>query len=305
MRKISTVLWMAAVVGLVAGCSGGGGSQLFNGNCNTCAPQPVAQNPCAPPCDPQPACEPCAPVTDPTVQGQRPPDARAGEVWCYVRVPAVTRQVEERVCVRPESCRTECIPAEYETQYDTVVVEPARVDRIPIPAEYEDRCEQICVAPARTEWARVDCEPTQLAEKEQVGECWTLKEIPPQYETRTTRVCVKPAGCREVQVPAVTKQVARQVCIKPESTRRIPIPAEYETRYREEIVCGPRWEWRRTTECEVPEVTGGGAAPMDMAPMGDNTLPPVQDTAPVGAQPEAVGSPDDNVPPAGGLPPLR
>jgi hypothetical protein len=298
MRTFSVAFLMVAVLGLAAGCSSGGG-QLFNSGCEPpcAAPQPVAQ--CAPPpCDPQPV---CAPVTDPTVQGQRPPDARPGEVWCYVRVPAVTRQVEERVCVRPESCREVQVPAVTQQVERQVCVRPESTRQIPIPAEYEDRCEQICTAPARTEWARVDCEPTKLAEKEQVGECWTLKEIPPQYTTKTTRVCTKPASCRQECIPAEFKTEYETVIVEPARVDRIPVPAEYETRFREEIVCGPRWEWRRTTECEVPEVTGGA----DMyAPM-DNSLPPIQDTAPLGDAPEAIGSPDDNAPPAGGLPPLR
>lgn len=298
MSKISTFAVMVAVIGFAAGCSGGGSSGLFQDGCDPCAPQPVAQNPCAPPaCAPTPVCDPCAPATQATA-GQRPPDARPGEVWCYVRVPAVTRQVEERVCVREAGCREVQVPAVTKQVERQVCVRPESTRQIPIPAEYKDECYQVCTAPARTEWQRVDCSPTQLAEKEQVGECWTLKEIAPQYKTETRRICTKPESCRTECIPAEFRTEIETVCVEPARVDRIPIPPEYETRFREEVVCGPRWEWRRTTECEVPEVTsvGGGMAPID------NSLPPMG--SPDGGD-EAVGSPDDDAPPAGGLPPLR
>ena len=303
MRKISTALVMLVVVGIAAGCSGGAGGQLFNNN----SPAPVAQNPCAPPvCDPTPACAPAA------VQGQRPPDARPGEVWCYVRIPAVTRQVEERICVRPASCRQVQVPAVTKQVPRQVCVTPESTRQIPIEAEYKQECYQVCTAPARTEWQRVDCEPTQLAPKEQVGECWTLKEIPPCYSQQTRQICTKPASCRTECIDAVYRTEYDCVTVEPARVDSFPIEAEYETRYHEETVCGPRWEWRRTTECEVPCAVpsyNANAVPGDELPgnqFSGNQLPPAQDAfvAPAGGS-EAIGSPDDNVPPTGGLPPLR
>ena len=295
MRKISTALVLLVVVGLAAGCSGGAGGQLFNNN----APAPVAQNPCAPPaCDPAPA---CAPVTA-AAQGQRPPDARPGEVWCYVRIPAVTRQVEQRVCVRPESCREVQVAAVTKQVSREVCVRPESTRQIPIPAEYKQECYQVCTAPARTEWQRVDCEPTKLAPKEQVGECWTLKEIPPCYRQETRQICTKPESCRSECIPAEFRTESETVIVEPARVDRIPIPAEFETRYSEETVCGPRWEWRRTTECEVPFAVPS----YDANAVPGNEIPAAQDAfvAPAGGS-EAIGSPDDNVPPTGGLPPLR
>jgi len=111
------------VVLVLAGCSSYDSFSAPAGS--ACAP------PCPTPCDPcQPAptpCDPCAPVAaapcDPC--GAQPPAAaNLGEVWCYIRVPAVTRTVSEQVCVQPETCRQEWVP--------------------PVTQEV---CEQVCTCP--------------------------------------------------------------------------------------------------------------------------------------------------------------
>ncbi len=307
-NRLSACVAAAAVLLLAAGCSclpdlpdlpdapdvGG----LFGDNC---APPAVAEAPCDPPPVVEPICEPtpqAAPVAD--VAAERPSNVRPGEVWCYVRVPAVTRTEEERICVRQATYQEIQVPAQTQQVERKVCVRQASVQYEDIPAAFEDRHEQICTAPARTEWARVDCAPTHLREREQVGECWTLREIAPQFQTKTTRVCVRQASRREIPIPPEFETRLETVVVQPARVDRIPVPAEYETRLKEVVVQGPRWEWRRTSECEVPDAAPvGGMAPVQ-PPIDngfqDNGLP----------QPAPVQPPvDDNLPPAGGLPPLR
>ena len=102
--------------------------------------------------------------------GGRPPAANAGEVWCYVRIPAVTKTVQERVCVQPATCRQEWVPPVTQQVQEQVCVKPEEVRNIPIPAEYEDRCKQVLVCPGRTEWKRVNCEPSSLNQGEQLSQ---------------------------------------------------------------------------------------------------------------------------------------
>ena len=109
MRKIATehLFAMAAVVGpagrLLAVPDLAGCSEPCSDACGDVlrAAQPVAQEPLCP-APLRPLCDRlCARGNKQRRGRQRPPDARPGEVWCYVRVPAVTRTEEERVCVRP------------------------------------------------------------------------------------------------------------------------------------------------------------------------------------------------------------
>lgn len=286
-------LGLVALLALV-GCSG------FDCDAPPC-PQPYPQpgpQPCQPVCD---VCPPAAPVpTDPC--GTPPPAANLGEVWCYVRVPAVTRTIEEQCCVQPATCRQEWVPPVTQEVTEQVCVCPEQVCQRPVPAKYETVCEQVLVCPAKTEWQKVACEPTSLGEGEQLGECWTLCEIPPVYKTCDRQVCVSPASCIEEVTPARYETCTKTCTVQEGYYKSIEVPAVFETRCREEIVCPCRWEWRRTTECEVPDVVGGvypegvypGYEPAPVAPAAP---------APGTSGFESMPLPPDNLPPAGTLPP--
>ncbi len=294
--RIAVVL---AAVSLTAGCQSCGLdfdiADLNPFNCNTC------ETPAPAPCDPPPQ-DPCAPtpVAQPVATqpaGARPPDARPGEVWCYVRVPGVTESVSEQVCVQPESCRQEWVEPVTKQVTENVCVQRESCRQITIPPEYKDVPETVCVAAGKTEWRKVDCEATSLKPQEQIGECWTLVDVPPQYQTTMKKVCTNPGGCRTETIPAVFEPQTKTVTVSPGYYNKIPVPAVFETQTRTVTVCGPRWEWRRTQECEVPVAAGS------TAPLGPDT-----------AVDTAVGGPDGNAlppaggfgdaPPAGELPPL-
>lgn len=292
---------LMAAVSLLGGCSSCGlefpnmaDLNPFDDSCNTCAPAaPVCPPVAAPAPAPVPvaAPAPAAPVAVAPATG-RPANANAGEVWCYVRIPAVTRTVNEQVCVRPASTNKVWVPEETRQVTEQVCVRPAATRQIPIPAEFRDVPEQVCVAPGRQEWRRVDCaSKANLNAEEQLGECWTLAQIPPQYETKTKRVMVRPASSRTETIPAEYSTQTKTVVVRPGYHQDVPVPAQYENRSKVVTVSQPRWEWRRSTECEVPtnyQVPTGAPAP---APAGFTTpAAPVGGVQPA-AQP-AYGSPD-------------
>lgn len=229
--------------------------------------------------------------------GQPPPSANAGEVWCYVRIPAVTKTVQEQVCMQPATCRQEWVPPVTQQVQEQVCVKPEEVRRIPIPAQYETVCEEVMTCPGRTEWQRVNCEPTSLTQGEQLGECWSLVEIPAVYESRSKQVCTSPESCREEIIPAQYESRCKEVTVQEGYYKNIDVPAVYENRCKEVEVCGPRWEWRRTHECEVPcgvPAASGYApaaqaqpAPMDAFGSPDAGMPYPANTAPVGGAVDA------------------
>lgn len=229
-----------------------------------------------------------------------PPEARPGETWCYIRVPAVTQTISENVLVTPASCREEWVPPITEQREEQVLVKPEERRLIPVPAEFENRQEQVLVSDSKTEWRKVDCQPKNMNQGEQVGECWTLVQLPPQYTTRATRVCIRPESTREEVVPAQYATQTRTVTVREGYTKKVDVPAVYEVRTREVEVSPARWEWRRTSECDVPSDAAGAAAPAPMPAPADAPAP--EQPAPAPALPSA---PAYDLPPAGELPPVR
>ena len=106
-------------------------------------------------------------------------------------IPAVTRTVHQTVMVRPKSIgwewrhvhgvKTLCkvvLPAQYATQAQTVVVQPARTVHERVPARYALRTRTVIVEPART----------------------IARQIPPVIKTVARTVQVRPASSAWVQV---------------------------------------------------------------------------------------------------------
>lgn len=244
-----------------------------------------------------PCAVPTLTVTEPVPdESMRPPEALEGEVWCYIRVPAVTQTLSEQVLVTPPTCREEWVPPVTQEVTEEVVVKPEERRRIPVPAVYEDRTEKVLVCDAKTEWRKVECSPKQLGQGEQVGECWTLVTIPAQYEDRVTRFLVKPETFREEVIPAVTEPQVRTVVVTEGYMKKVDVPAVFDVRTREVEVSPARWEWRRTSECALPAPAGTAEAPMlpppsvvEEAAPPSGTLPeaplPVEDPTPAPAPP--------------------
>lgn len=274
LRPTPAALLAACLVLPLAACSGSRTSLV--------APPPTtlaADSPCAVPTFVEAAPD----------DSMRPPEALEGEVWCYIRVPAVTQTLSEKVMVAPPSCREEWVAPVTQEVTEEVVVKPEERRRVPVPAVVEDRVEKLLVCDAKTEWRKVECAPKALGQGEQVGECWTLVTIPAQYEDRVTRVVVKPETFREEVIPAVTASQTRTLVVTEGYMKKVDVPAVYDVRTREVEVSPARWEWRRTGECEVPAAAAGP----------DTALPPpsvVEAPPPAGALPEAPLPVEDPTP---------
>jgi Putative peptidoglycan binding domain len=177
-----------------------------------------------------------------------PPDARPGQCYARVSVPAEytseTQQVikreastrievqpakyewvEERVLIKEASKRLEIVPAKYEWVDEKVVVTPAGTRLEPVEAQYEWTEEKVLVKPAETIWKKGHGPVEKLDNS--TGEIMCLVEVPAVYNTVKKRALKSPASTRQVDIPAVTKTVRKQVLKTPASTREIEIPAEY------------------------------------------------------------------------------
>ncbi len=66
-----------------------------------------------------------------------PPNAKAGECYAKVVLPAKYETIEERVLVKEASEKIKIIPAKYEWTIEKVEVTPASKKIIPVPAKYK------------------------------------------------------------------------------------------------------------------------------------------------------------------------
>ncbi|NTV93836.1 MAG: peptidoglycan-binding protein [Thiobacillus sp.] len=119
-------------------------------------------------------------------------DAKTGEIFCLVEVPAEYQTVTREVLKTPATVRYEDIPAEYTTIKKTVLKTPATTRTIEVPAEYGEREITKLVKPTTT----------------------VTKVVPVDY-MREVMTMVTPATEKRVPVPAEYTTVQQQVQVSP------------------------------------------------------------------------------------------
>ena len=177
-----------------------------------------------------------------------PPNAKPGECYTRVFVPATYKTVTEEVLVKEASSRIEIVPARYETVTERVLVqeESTRLEVVPatygwveekvqvkpetkkmveVAAVYGTETERVLVKPAHTAW-KTGRGPIERVDNS-TGEIMCLVEVPAEYKTVTKRVLKSPARVDERTIPAEYKTVKRKVVTKPASTREVTVPAKY------------------------------------------------------------------------------
>ena len=199
-----------------------------------------------------------------------PPNARAGECYTKVIIPAIYETKESEQLIKEADTKIEVIPATYKTVQKKVQVREETIKLIPVPATYKIETETVMIEPEKTILEEVAA--TYKTETETVmvePEKTILEEVPATYKTVTEQILVKDAytiwekGRGEVEkidtltgeilclveVPAVYKTVERTVIDTPATTREVKIPAIYKNVERK-VVDTPA----TTREVKIPAV---------------------------------------------------
>ncbi|MFK7903349.1 MAG: peptidoglycan-binding protein [Nitratireductor sp.] len=186
-----------------------------------------------------------------------PADAKAGECYAKVlvpatyqttpqtveihpalktvkKIPAVYKDVEKRVKIEDASHDLVIIPGTYETISETVLVQPERIVKTTIPATYRTETTQVEVSPSRVIWkvGRGAHEKVDAA----TGEIMCRVEIPAKFETVSKQVLATPVQTKEDVVPAKYITVERRMLKTPPTTTKKVIPAKYKTITVKELV---------------------------------------------------------------------
>ena len=130
------------------------------------------------------------------------PNAKAGECYAKVIIPAEYKTETQTVTVKEASSKIEIIPAKYDWVEEKVLVKEASKKLIPVPATYETVSEKVLVTPAELIWTRGAGKKAARANASilagaksnglnpadaKAGSCYAEYHIPAQYKTETQK----------------------------------------------------------------------------------------------------------------------
>jgi hypothetical protein len=201
------------------------------------------------------------------------PNAKPGECYAKVVIPAQYKTENVDVTVREASVRFETQPAEYQVVEEKVLVKDAAKKIVPVPAEYEIAKETVELAPASKRWLAgksrkaMPASPSLLAavttsgitlDEQQVGSCLSEYYVPAQYKQEDVRV-LKTAAFDKIEVePAAYEWAEEKVLVKEAAKKVVEVPAEFES-VTEKVLVKPAttaWKTGRGLVERIDNTTG-------------------------------------------------
>ena len=188
------------------------------------------------------------------------PNAKAGECYAKVIIPAEYKTETQTVTTKDASSKIEIIPAKYEWVQEKVLVKEGSKKLVPVPATYINVSEKVLVTPAEKIWTRgakktsPRSNPSVLAgafanglnlTDAKVGNCYAEYLIPAQYKTETQQVLKSEASQKIEIIPAKYELVDEKILVKEASSKLVEVPAVYETVTEKVLVKPATTEWKK------------------------------------------------------------
>ena len=191
-----------------------------------------------------------------------PPNAKPGECYARVWVPATYGTKSKQMLVKDADKRVDVIPAKYEWVEEKVLVKEASSRMETIPASYGVETEKIKIADAARVWRTglgnnappASDEILATAKKYGIdldaakpGMCFHEHFRPAQYESVDQQVLVSEATEKVSVTAPQYRWVEKQVLVKEASSKMVQVPAAYEWT-EEQIVDKPaHTTWQKGT----------------------------------------------------------
>jgi len=187
------------------------------------------------------------------------PNAKPGECYAKVMIPAVYKSETEQVVKKEAYEKIEIVPAKYETVTEKVMVKEASEKFAPVPAVYTDLKEVIETSPARKVWRTGSNHKASLAEPSlvagamalglpntaQVDQCFMEFHQPAQYKKETKQITLKEVSYKIDIVPAKYEVVKEKVLVKQASQKLKTIPPVYENVSEKVLVSAAYTTWKK------------------------------------------------------------
>ncbi len=170
------------------------------------------------------------------------PDAKPGECFAKVIVPAEYDTKTEEVMIKPETEKVEIKPAIFDTAEKSIVAKEGFTKIKVIPAKFREEFEEVEISKASTSWVTglkkgIPASPALLAGAKtngiditsaSVGSCYQEYYVPAKYEKTEKDVLAKEES-EEIKVaPAQFEEAEETVVVTQASKKKVYKPAEYE-----------------------------------------------------------------------------
>lgn len=189
-----------------------------------------------------------------------PAEAKAGECYAKVMVPAQYKSEEQEIVIQEASEKIEIIPAETEWVEDKIMVKPAVKKLVSVEPVFEEVEKQIMLEPAQTEWVYGSIEGKKRAstlfvegavrtglpvDEAQFGQCYAEYLLPAKYETSEEEIVIREASHRFEIIPPKYEWVEEKVLVQEASVKLVQTPAEYE-KVEEKLLVKPATKaWKK------------------------------------------------------------
>ncbi len=187
------------------------------------------------------------------------PNAKPGECYAKVVIPAQYKTENVDVTVREASARYETAPAKYQLVEEKVLVKEAAKKIVPVPAQYEEATETVELVPAEQKWlagksrkslpaspallAAIDSSGVKLGDLP-VGSCLSEYYVPAQYKQEEVKV-LKTAAFEKVEVePAAYEWAEEKVLVKEASKQVVEVPAVFDTVVEKVLIKPATTAWK-------------------------------------------------------------
>lgn len=188
------------------------------------------------------------------------PNAKPGECYAKVMVPAQYRDETTTVVVKEAAEKVEIIPAKYNVVEERVLIAEASTKLVPVPAVWGTEKQVVELSKASTQWvtnslsSKVAVNPTVLKAAAdggvnpataEAGVCYHEHYQAPKYENKSERVLTAQASEKVTVVPAKYDLAEERVLVKPASKKLVEVPAVYETVEERVLVEPAKSEWKK------------------------------------------------------------
>jgi virulence-associated protein VagC len=189
-----------------------------------------------------------------------PPNAKAGECYAKVVIPAKYKAFEEKVLIQEASEKISIIPAKYQWNEKKVEITPESKKLITVPARYKTITKKIEVKPSTRSW-HINLKPHSAPVSKEIlvaakikgvdfknstpGSCFKEYYTTEKYKIITEKVVIQEERTKNQITPAKYEMIEKTIEIKPASKKTITIPASYEYKEDKILVEKAKTVWKK------------------------------------------------------------